>query len=256
MNRNENLRLCLRFRYACLIDLPFTEFTKVQEFGDSGTCNFDRDIVTFYYLNFKNCDDLELFKTNVENVANNKEMRCIFILKAGSFGFEEMKNYSKHFACTNNLVLEIRSNQFYHHVSRKRLQEMLFQFVTIPPSFPCLDINDVFMITREGHDYVSGNYPVNADDPNIGLTATVKLILHQMNLLEKDNLVLIIMIQMNTDLNSSTNTLDGLKKEFDLFLDFFYSKFEYANQGLYYFLFDSRMKVPLQVSIIATDILA
>jgi len=256
MNRNEKLRLCLRLRNAHMIDLTYSEVTKVHEWGNSGSCNVDKDTVVFYYLNFKNSDDMELFKTDVENVEYNKEINGIFIMNEGSFGFEEIKNYSKHFGCTNNLVIEIRSNQFYHHISRKRLQEMLFQLITVPPSFPCLDINDIILITREGHDYLSGNYPVNTDDPNIGLTTTVKLILQQMNLLEKGNLVLIIMIQMNTDLDSCMNTADGLKKEFELFLDFFYSKFEYANQGLYYFLFDSGMKVPLQVSIIATDRLA
>ena len=253
MTRNDKLRLCLRYRKACLIDLAYSEVTEVREWGNSDSCNIDRDTVTYYYLNFKNSDDMDLFKTDVENVAINTDIIGIFIINEGSFGFEEIKNYSKHFGRLNNLVLEIRSHQFFHHVSRKRLQDMLMQLITVPPSFPCLDINDIIMTIREGRNFYTGNYPSHAGEPNIGLTATVKLLLHQMNLLEKDNLVLIIMIHENPKLDCFMKTEDGLRKEFDMFKDFFYGKFEYAVQGLYYFLFDSEMEVPMRVSIIATD---
>ena len=63
-------------------------------------------------------------------------MALIFlIMKENSFGFEEMREYSKQFGRITNFILEIESSQYNHLVSRNRLQDILFKYCTSVPIF-------------------------------------------------------------------------------------------------------------------------
>jgi len=255
INRNEKLRLCLRLRNAYLINLPCFEVTKIYEWRNPFSNKVDKQIIIFYYLNFKNDDEIEMFKINTSYSANEKENIGVFIMKENSYGFEEMKKYTRQYGRLSNFILEIRSFQYNHLVSRNRLQEILFTHVTEPHTFPCSCVYDIIMTLHKGRNFVTARYPESIDDLNFDLTTTVKLVLQKLNLIEKENLVIVIMIEFNDDLDEHffPNIVNG--QDFFPFRDLFEKSMGDDGNGAFCFIVNRKMDTSMRVSIIATDFL-
>ena len=174
-------------------------------------------------------------------------------MKEGSFGYEEIKQYSIQFGRIKQLVLVIKSSEYNDLVSRRRLQYILTQIFTIPPFTPQLTFEDMTNTFANGKGFVTGSYPENDDPSDYNLVSALKSILIKKELHEAKELVLIVMILVNPNVVNSINTHEGLAKEFQEFNEFFYSKIRYAVYGFYYFLYDSEMETAFSVSIIAAE---
>jgi len=233
-----------------LINLPYFDVPITREFGEPSTFNAHKVELIFYYLNFKNREDLELFKLNIAGIAVDKEFIRVFVIKEGSYGFEEIKKYSNQYL--RQLVLEIRNSEYNDPISRSRLQDIITQLITVPPNFPQITPEDIISTLAEGRNFVTGSYPENTDPSDYNFTSAVKSILQKKDLLKAENLVLIVMIKVNPDADSYLNTTEGLTKEFEDFHEFFYPKTNNIYVGFYYFLFDD-VDTAFSISIIATD---
>lgn len=176
-------------------------------------------------------------------------------MKENSFGFEEIKKYSKQYGLIRNVVLEIKSFQYNHLVSRIRLQEILFTHVTEPHTFPCSCIYDIIMTLHKGLNFNMARYPECNGDTNYDLTTTVKLVLQKMNLMGKDNLVIVIMIEFNDDLNKDFFPNILKEQDFQHFNHLFENSMGDDGNGAYCFIVNRKMDTSMRVSIIATDVL-
>lgn len=237
---------------ADLIKLPWFEVTVTCQFGEPSTLNSSNQVLIFYYLNFKNADDVGLFQLKSADIVVDEEIIRVYVMKEGSFGYEEIKQYTNPLINVKQLFLEIRSTEYDELSSRNRLQDIITQLITVPPNFPQLTPEDIINTLAEGRNFVTGNYPENADPSDGNFTSAVKSILKKKDFLESEELVLIIMIRVNPYADSYLNTTEGLKKEFEEFHDFFYQKINKSYIGFYYFIFDD-VKSAFNISIIATD---
>jgi len=252
INRNEKLRLCLRFRNAHLINLPYFEVTKINE-RHIFTGQIEKDIVVLYFLNFRNSHDMDAFKASTANIAKNKEVIGILIMKENSFGFEEMSEYSKQFGRITNFILEIESSQYNHLVSRNKLQDILFKFCTEPPIVPCLSVREVIIALHRGRNFSVSRYPENRNDLNLDLFTTVNLLLQKMNFLDSENLVVLIMIEFNPDVdNQFIYDLRSGNQDWQLFNDLFY-RMVYRGGAEFVIMVNDKIDSRMRVSIIATD---
>ena len=252
INRHEKLRLCVRFRNAHLINLPYFEVTKIDE-RYTFTLQIEKDIVVFYLLNFRNRHDMEAFKANTANIANDKEVIGILIMKENSFGFEEMREYSKQFGRITNFILEIESSQYNHLVSRNRLQDILFKYCTDSPILPCIGVREIIMTLHSGRNFTVSRYPENKNDLDFDLSATVNLLLQKMNFLDYENLVVLIMIELNPNNdNQFTANLMEANRDWHLFYDLF-GRMGYNGDALFFIMGNSEINNRMRVSIIATD---
>jgi len=252
INRNEKLRLCLRFRNAHLINLPYFEVTKINE-RHIFTGQIEKDIVVLYFLNFRNSHDMDAFKASTANIAKNKEVIGILIMKENSFGFEEMREYSKQFGQITNFILEIESSQYNHLVSRNKLQDILFKFCTEPPIVPCLSVREVIIALHRGRNFSVSRYPENRNDLNLDLFTTVNLLLQKMNFLDSENLVVLIMIEFNPDVdNQFIYDLRSGNQDWQLFNDLFY-RMVYRGGAEFVIMVNDKIDSRMRVSIIATD---
>lgn len=263
INRHEKLRLCLRFRNAHLINLPYFEVTKINEGytctlqieGNTHTLQIKEDIVVFYFLNFKNSDDMEAFKANTANIAKNKEIIGILIMKENSFGFEEMREYSKQFGRITNFILEIESSQYNHLVSRNRLQDILFKYYIDAPIIPCISFLEIIMALHKGKNFTASRYPENKNDLDFDLFTTVNLLLQKMNFLDSENLVALIMIEFNPNIdNQFISNLRSDNQDWQLFNDLFY-RINYKGGAQFVIMANNKIDSRMRVSIIATDII-
>lgn len=254
INRHEKLRLCLRFRNAHLINLPYFEVTKINERHIS-TYQIEKDIVVFYFLNFRNSHDMEAFKANTANIAKDKKVIGILIMKENSFGFEEMREYSKQFGRITNFILEIESSQYNHLVSRNRLQDILFKYCTDSPIVPCISVREVIMALHRGRNFSVSRYPENRNDLNFDLSTTVNLLLQKMNFLDYENLVVLIMIELNPDVdNQFKDDLMYDKRDWHLFNDLL-GRLGYNGGVLFSVMVNDKIDSRMRVSIIATNII-
>ena len=251
INRHEKLRLCLRFRNAYLINLPYFEITKINEQFISIN-QYEKEKVVFYFLNFKNSDDMEAFKAYTANVAKNNEIIGILIMKENSYGFEEMKKYSKKFGWLTNFILEIESSQYNHLVSRNRLQEILFKYCTNYSVTPCNDIYDIIMALHKGRNYTALCYPERIYELDFDISTTVNLLLQKMNFLNKENLVVLIMIELNPNADKKFIN-DIANKDLYLFLDHLNIMLQKGAVVEYMFMWNDKIDSRMRVSIIATD---
>ncbi len=253
INRHEKLRLCLRFRNAHLVNLPYFEVTKIGEWPTS-ILQIEKDIVVLYFLNFKNSDDMEAFKANTANIAKDKKVIGILIIKENSFGFEEMREYSKQFGRITNFILEIESSQYNHLVSRNRLQDILFKYCTDSPIVHCISVREVIMALHRGRNFSVSRYPENRNDLNFDLFTTVNLLLQKMDFLDKENLVIVLLIEINIDIY--THFMEDIRNNngnFHLFNNLFNKKIGFAGYGMFSFMVNDKIDSRMRVSIIATD---
>jgi hypothetical protein len=252
INRHEKLRLCLRFRNAHLINLPYFEVTKINE-RHIFTGQIEKDIVVLYFLNFRNSHDMEAFKANTANIAKNKEIIGILIMKENSFGFEEMREYSKQFCQITNFIFEIESSQYNHLVSRNRLQDILFKYCIDAPIIPCISFREIIMALHKGRNFTASRYPENKNDLDFDLFTTVNLLLQKMNFLDSENLVVLIMIEFNPDIdNQFMYDLRRGNQDWQLFNDLFY-RMVYKGGAEFVIMVNDKIDSRMRVSIIATD---
>jgi len=254
MNRNEKLRICLRFRNAYLIQLPFFSITKSIEDENPFSHVINKLNYIFYYLNFKNDNDIKLFKATTANTATDKYITAIFILKENSFGYAEMKQYARKFGRYGNFILEIKSIQYNHLVSRYRFQEMLFTLSSEPFLIPCADVNDVIFTLQKGRNYLAGRYPENIDNPACNITSMVKSILSKINLAGKGDLVWILLIEKNPDLTK--NVLPGADndlEDLEFFKSFGSNTFGAYGYGFLGVMLNTEMNCETRVSLLVTE---
>jgi len=208
----------------------------------------------FYYLNFKNDNDIKLFKATTANTATDKYITAIFILKENSFGYAEMKQYARKFGRYGNFILEIKSIQYNHLVSRYRFQEMLFTLSSEPFLIPCADVNDVIFTLQKGRNYLAGRYPENIDDPACNITSMVKSILSKINLAGKGDLVWILLIEKNPDLTK--NVLPGADndlEDLEFFKSFGSNTFGAYGYGFLGVMLNTEMNCETRVSLLVTE---
>lgn len=254
INSREKLRLCLRFRNAYLINLPYFEVTKINEWFSGRSHQIEKDIVVFYFLNFKDNNDIEIFKANTANTANNKEVISILIMKENSFGFEEMKNYSKCLGRLSNFILEINSFQYNHLISRNRLQDILFKYCTDSPIAPCNGPHEVIMTLQKSRNFTVSRYPENKDDHNFNLNTTVNLLLKRMNILDKENLAIVLLIELNPVIDSQfKNDLMSGNQDWHLFNDLF-NRMVFNGEALFSIMINDKIDCRMRVSIIGSEI--
>ena len=252
INRHEKLRLCLRLRNVYLINLPYFEVTMINE-RITTTHKIEKDIVVFYFLNFKNINDLQIFKANTANIGNDKEVIRILILKENSFGFEEMKNYSKRLGRISNFILEINSFQYNHLISRNRLQDILFKYCIDVPIVPCNNVYDAIMTLQKGRNFTIARYPENKNDLNFDMLSTVCFILQKMNFLDKYCIAIVILIELNPDIDYQLkNNLMSCNRDWPLFNDLF-NRMVYNGEALFSIMINDKIDCRMRVSIIAGE---
>jgi len=255
-DKEEKLRLCLRFRNAYLIQLPYFRVIRKYEDKISFSQHHEKSSVSFYYLNFKDNADIELFKAETCDRYNDKSNIGIFIMKRNSYGFEEIKQYAKNFGRIGNLFLEIKTLQYNHLVSRNLFQDILFKLATDFVLFPCSDINDVIMTLQKGRDFYAGRYPGTGEKSGYNLATTVELLLQKMNLSEnKEILVYWFLIELNSkQANQSPNNAGCDFKDIGCMSHQIYKSMGSAGKGSYCLMENAEMDCQIRVSLIVTNI--
>ena len=186
-HRDEKLRLCLRFRNSFLIQQPY--FTTSKEYESVWRFHTDNKfIVDFFFLNFKQAEDVELFKKSVKDKVDDKSRIGIFIMNEKSIGDAEIKQLAKSFKPISNIFLKITEQQYCHLASRVMIQEVLYKLFTDSPLFPCVDYNDVIWNLQHGNVFKFERYPESTDKPCDSIAEIVKMLLIKMNLEKQDKL--------------------------------------------------------------------
>ena len=253
VNRNEKLRICLRFRNAYMIQLPFFSITKYAEEENPVTQKIYKFRTVFYYLNFKNGNDVDLFKVATAETATNVENIAIFILKENCFGYAEMRQYARKFGRYGNFLLEIKSSQYNHLVSRYRFQEMLFKLSSETFLFPCADVNDVISVLQKGRNFLAGSYEAGIEEPTCNITTMVKRILNKLELIGKGDLVWIVLIEKNPDLTDKLIPgSDNDSEDLEFLVSFGSNVFGADSCGFTGILLNTEMDCMTRVSLLAT----
>jgi hypothetical protein len=103
-HRDEKLRLCLRLRNSFLIQQPYFMTTKEHE-SDCRFLNDNKFIVDFFFLNFKQVEDVELFKKSILDKVDDKSRIGIFIMNENSIGDANMKKFAKSCRPISNICI-------------------------------------------------------------------------------------------------------------------------------------------------------
>ena len=251
-HRDEKLRLCLRFRNTFLIQQPYFMTTKEHE----SDCRFlidNRFIVDFFFLNFKQAEDVELFKNSVKDKVEDKSRIAIFIMNEKSIGDADIKQLAKTFKPISNIFLKITEQQYYHLATRIMIQEVLYKLFTDSPLFPCVDYNDIIWTLQHGAVFKFTRYPESTDKPCDSIAEIVKMLLIKMNLEKQDKLSFWILIEnsflkkRNYFPSPDTETDDYEFMVNDIM------KLRENSYGDFCFMSNQEMDPEVRISIIATD---
>ncbi len=249
---DEKLRLCLRFRNAFLIQLPYFTVTKEYEDTNSFYAKSEKYSVDFYFLNFRNEADIELFLHSIEAHRNDKSKIGMFIMHENSLGGDVIKQYSKQYGVFTNIYLKIKDEQYCHLATRNSIQEILYKLFTDTPVFPCVSYSEIIWTLQHGRIFSFGRYPESGDKPCSSISETVKMLLKKMKLDTAKNLTFWILIENNFRLKPSID-LDPVTEKLDL--DFIINGINVLKGdgcGDFCFMANNEMEHPIRVSILAS----
>jgi hypothetical protein len=191
--RDEKLRLCLRFRNAYLIQLPYFHVTiEPETLGE-----YSNESEVIYFLNFKNSIDFEKFKKETTNKRIEEYTIGVFLIKENIFGYELLKQYCETVGYYKNIFFEINDSQYNNLVSRNRFLEVLYNVVfeyRQPASF-CTE--DRITFAQNGKRFIAARYPENDEKQFENFAPIIEILLDKMNLKGKSGFPFWIIIEVN-----------------------------------------------------------
>jgi hypothetical protein len=191
--RDEKLRLCLRFRNAYLIQLPYFNVKIEPETKDDYF--FESELV--YFLNFKNSTDFERFKDEIANRKIEEYQIGVFLTKENIFGYELLKQYCETVGYSNNIFIEIHDSQYNNLVSRNRFLDVLYNVIfeqRQPASFCTIDRIE---FAKSGKRFIAARYPENDEKHFENFAPIIEILLKKMNLNGKSGFPFWIIIELN-----------------------------------------------------------